>query len=329
MRADAEGGVPSPPWLVRVNVLVVTNMWPTPGDPSFGCFVEEQVDDLRRLGLDVDVISFDGRRARRNYARAAWTVRAAVRQRPVSVVHAHYGLTGAVAAMQRSVPVITTFHGSDTGYVPWQARVSRIVAARTTPLFVSRAGAYALGRPNAAVLPAPVDVDRFVPLDRSEARARLGWKHGVPYALFPGSRTNRRKRPDLFAAAVAEARRAVPRLQMAVLENLSRDEVVLALNAADVTVMVSDWEGSPVTVRESLACMTPVVSVDVGDVREVLAGLPACAIAKRDACDLGGAIVHTLAQPREPALRVRAELTSRPRIAGRLVALYDEVACAG
>jgi teichuronic acid biosynthesis glycosyltransferase TuaC len=310
-----------------MKVLVVTNMWPTPDDPSFGCFVEEQVEDVRRLGLDVEVIAFDGRRKRLNYVRAVRAVRDAVGNRSVSVVHAHYGLTGAVAAAQRSVPVITTFHGSDTGYVPWQARVSRVVAARTTPLFVSRAGAEALGRPDATVLPAPVDVDRFAPIDRAEARGLLGWNLEAPYALFPGSRTNQRKRADLFDAAVIEARRAVPELETAALEGLTRDQVVLALNAADVTVMVSDWEGSPVTVRESLACLTPVVSVDVGDVREVLAGLPTCALVPRNAHDLGAAIVAALAQPREPALRDRAALTSRPRVAEQLVAVYGQVAC--
>jgi teichuronic acid biosynthesis glycosyltransferase TuaC len=311
-----------------MNVLMVTNMWPTPEEPSFGCFVAEQVEDVRRLGLHVDVISFDGRSDRRNYLRAARAVHAAVRRRPISVVHAHYGLTGALAATQRSAPVITTFHGSDTGYVPWQARVSRLVAARTTPLFVSRGGAEALGRPEAAVLPAPVDLDRFVPMERNEARSLLGWNLDARYALFPGSRTNRRKRPDLFDAAVAEARRHVPDLETAALEGLSRDQVMLALNAADVTVMVSDWEGSPVTVRESLACMTPVVSVDVGDVREVIAGLPGCTLAERDPSELGMAIADAVTQARQPELRDRAAQTSRPRVAKQLVALYEEVVCA-
>jgi teichuronic acid biosynthesis glycosyltransferase TuaC len=311
-----------------MNVLVVTNMWPTADEPSFGCFVAEQVEDLRGLGLHVDVIAFDGRRDRRNYVRAAQAVRHAVRHQPVSLVHAHYGLTGAVAAMQRSAPVITTFHGSDTGYVPWQARVSRVVATRTTPLFVSRAGAEALGRPNAAVLPAPVDVDRFVPIDRADARNRLGWNPDGLYALFPGARTNQRKRPDLFDAAVAEARRSLPNLEAKALEGFSRDEVVLALNAADVTVMVSDWEGSPVTVRESLACMTPVVSVEVGDVREVIDGLATCTLVSRDPSQLGAAIARAVTQPRESNLRDRAEQTSRPRVAEQLVALYGQVACA-
>ena len=310
-----------------MNVLVVTNMWPTPDEPSFGCFVAEQVEDVRLLGLDVEVIAFDGRRDRRNYVRAARAVRDAVRRRPVSVVHAHYGLTGAVAATQRSAPVITTFHGSDTGYIPWQARVSQVVAARTTPLFVSRAGAEAMGRPGAAVLPAPVDIDRFVPIDRAEARGLLGWSLEARYALFPGARTNRRKRADLFDAAVSEARRAVPELETAALEGLTRDQVVLALNAADVTVMVSDWEGSPVTVRESLACMTPVVSVDVGDVEEVLAGLRTCALVSRSPHAIGAAIAEALTQPRDAGLRARAALTSRPRIAEQLTALYAQVAC--
>ena len=43
-----------------MNVLVVTNMWPTADEPSFGCFVAEQVEDLRGLGLHVDVIAFAG-----------------------------------------------------------------------------------------------------------------------------------------------------------------------------------------------------------------------------------------------------------------------------
>ena len=50
------------------------------------------------------------------------------------------------------------------------------------------------------------------------------------------------------------------------------------MNAVDVTLMTSRLGGSPVAVRESLACETPVVSVAVGDVPEVLAGLSGCAV---------------------------------------------------
>ena len=94
---------------------------------------------------------------------------------------------------------------------------------------------------------------------------------GGRYVLLPGSRANRRKRADLFDEAMAEARKHIPLLRGVTLEGMSRERAALALNAADVVLMTSDREGSPVAVRESLACMTPVVSVDVGDVAEVLA----------------------------------------------------------
>ncbi len=52
-----------------IRVLVLTNMYPTPAEPDFGCFVKDQVDDLRRLGVDVTVLAFDGRSHRRRYWR--------------------------------------------------------------------------------------------------------------------------------------------------------------------------------------------------------------------------------------------------------------------
>ena len=73
---------------------------------------------------------------------------------------------------------------------------------------------------------------------------------------------------------------------------IARIEVAGVMNAVDVTVMTSDYEGSPVAVRESLACETPVVSVSVGDVPELLAGLPGCAVVERSERLLADAIAE-------------------------------------
>jgi teichuronic acid biosynthesis glycosyltransferase TuaC len=310
-----------------LRVLVVTNMFPTPEEPWFGSFVRDQVEDLRRLGIDLRVLNFDGRGQALNYARAAREVRRIVAEEHFDLVHAHYGLTGCVVALQSRVPLVTTFHGSDyNGWIWWQRYVSWAVARRSFPIVVSEEGRRSLGCWSAAVIPAGVDTELLEPADRASTRRQLGWREDGPYVLFPGSRTNRRKRVDLFDAVVTEVRKAVPGLQVVALEGYTRGQTALVLNAVDVTVMTSDREGSPVTVRESLACMTPVVSVEVGDVAQVISDLPGCGVFPRQPQELALGVLDALAAERHPDLRRRAQETSRRRVAERLAAIYADVA---
>lgn len=311
---------------VTMEILVITNMYPTPEKPWWGTFVEEQVDDLRRLGVGVTVLDFDATDGRMHYLHAALMFRKTLRRQSFDLVHAHYGLTGVIAVAQRRCPVVTTFHGGDyTGLIGWHAIVSRVVARLCTPVVVTPEGVGHLRAPAAAVIPAGVNTTRFSPVDRRAARRALGLDENGPYALLLGARDDPNKRPDLFDAAVLCARASVPELRALSLEGMTREQVVNLMNAVDVGVMTSDTEGLPVAVREALACMTPVVSVPVGGVPTVLAGLAGCAVVDRDPVALGAAIVASLAAERSPAWRERAEETSGMAVAERLLALYENV----
>jgi teichuronic acid biosynthesis glycosyltransferase TuaC len=309
-----------------LKVLFVTNLYPTPEEPWLGCWVRDQGEDLATLGLDVDVLHFDGRPASLNYLRTAREIRRRVNRQGFDLIHAHYGLTGAAATFQRDVPVVTTFHGSDcNGAIPWQRYLSWVVARRSLPVFVSEEGRRMLGRPSAPVIPAGVDTELFTPLSRRAARRQLGWPEDRRYVLLPGSRSLLAKRADLFDAVLAEVQKVEPDLSGVALAGFSREQVALVLNAVDVVLMTSDREGSPVTVREALACNTPVVSVAVGDLRGVLAGLPGCGIFARDPRALARGVFDALAAGRHPDLRRRAERHSRRAVAERVVALYSSL----
>jgi glycosyltransferase involved in cell wall biosynthesis len=306
-----------------MRVLVVANMYPTPDDPWFGCFVRDQVEDLRELGVDVDVLSFNGRERTSEYLRAIPRTRARLRASSYDLVHAHYGLTGAAVALGRPrSPQVTTFHGTDYSGPAWQRLMSRAVARRSTCIVVQDEGRTRLSAPHAAVIPMGVDTQHFRPIDRAEARRRLGWEPDAHYALLAGSRLNPFKRADLFDAALEVARQTVPDLRPAELHGLDRDGVLNSLNAADVVVVTSDHEGSPLAVREALACTTPVVSVTAGDVPAVIAGLPGCAVVERTPAAIAGAIVEAISAERSSVLRDRAELTSRATIAKRVRDVY-------
>jgi teichuronic acid biosynthesis glycosyltransferase TuaC len=219
--------------------------------------------------------------------------------------------------------VVTTFHGSDTGYVRWQVPISWVVARLTTPVFVAAHGARRLGLSGSDIIPCGVDAASFAPRDRGEARAELGWSPHGRYVLFPASPRNSLKRFDLFTAAIAElgAGAVMPKA----LEGYSRREVPLVMNAVDALAMTSDWEGSPVVVKEVLACSTPVVSVRVGDVPEVIGGLPGCAVVERNPRALATALEHALDAGRPQELRERALLYSQERVAERIVGVYRRV----
>lgn len=305
-----------------MRVLVVTNMYPTRAEPWFGSFVKDQVEAIRRLGVFVHVFHFDGRRKRGAYAAAARGVRALAHSGDFDLAHAHYGLTGAVALCQHSLPVVTTFHGSDSAQVAWQRRVSWLVARRTVPIFVAAANANRLGLSHAAVVPAGVDTALFQPQERTAARAELGWSEDAVYVLFPGARSNSIKRVDLFDEVVGRAATRLPDIRGVTLERYSRHDVVRVMNAVDVLVVTSDSEGSPVAVKEALACCTPVVSVRVGDVPDVLEGLPGCYVCARDPAVLADAVVDAHGV-RDDALRRRALEFSYDRIARQILDVYE------
>jgi len=59
-------------------------------------------------------------------------------------------------------------------------------------------------------------------------------------------------------------------------------DVTPHMNACEAMILASDHEGSPMAVREAMACNLPVVSVDVGDVRQILEGTEGCYLCPQD-----------------------------------------------
>ena len=70
--------------------------------------------------------------------------------------------------------------------------------------------------------------------------------------------------------------------------------------------MTSHSEGSPQIIKEAIACGQRIVTVDVGDVREQLDGLPGCRICNNEESQLVEAVKSVLGSG-----RVRYDATDR------------------
>ena len=79
---------------------------------SFAPFVVEQANALCTEGCTIEYFGVVGR-GLLGYLNAFKDLKRKIRAYQPDVIHAHYGLCGLLANLQRRVPVVTTYHGSD------------------------------------------------------------------------------------------------------------------------------------------------------------------------------------------------------------------------
>ena len=91
--------------------------------------------------------------------------------------------------------------------------------------------------------------------------------------------------------------------------------------------MTSFTEGSPQVIKEAMACGCPIVSVDVGDVRERIDGIPGCYIADRDVDSIAGKLKEALAFEGKTLGRstVMDDGLTNDSIASRIITIYKTV----
>ncbi|HXW58089.1 MAG TPA: glycosyltransferase, partial [Solirubrobacteraceae bacterium] len=230
-----------------MRALVVSNMLPDAAHPERGSFVRDQVAALRGLaGLDVSLHEFSpGARA---LAGAPLQLR---RMRPSApaeadraddrawdVVHAHFGLTAWPALAVHARVRALTVHGTDLRHARTRL-ATRVVLARMDILAAaSRPLARELparAAERAHVLPCGVDVARFRPLLRAQARAELGLDPQRPYLLLPADPARPEKRHDR-ALALARALD----VELLALGGVAPARVPLWVNAANAVLVPSD-----------------------------------------------------------------------------------------
>jgi glycosyltransferase involved in cell wall biosynthesis len=318
-------------------------MYPTSEAPAFGKFVEAQVEALRKLGCEQDVLVIKGRNRLTKYLSGIFAIRKRVRSGRYSHLHAYYGLCGFIASFQRELPVIVTFCGSDlnpgfAGRKRARFRSAIIItlgqlgALRASSCIVrsgemlSRLPWYKT-RQRSRIITSGLDLNRFSPANGIEARRRLGWNLQDPIVLFvcADAALPAVKRPDLAKSVMEQVKRLLPKAELKIVAGRPQGELPDYYNAADLLLLTSASEGSPNVVKEALACNLPVVSTRVGDVPDLLTGLSNCHVCEADSGNMSAKVIEVLTSGERTNSRQRMSAYSLERTSLAILEVYRDV----
>ena len=293
------------------------------GNSMFGVspFVKEQGDSLRNQGIDVDYFLIKGNGII-GYLKNYPYLKRKIRLNKYNLIHAHYGLSGMLCVLQRKVPVIITFHGSDinNSYHRKFSKIAILLSAYN--IFVHKSIRDKINAKNKnSIIPCGVNLNTFHLSNMMEARKEIHLDLKKKYVLFAGSFDNRIKNSKLAIESVKN----ISDTELIELKGYNRNQVSLLMNACDVILITSFSEGSPQVIKEAMACNLPIVSTDVGDVKEVIGNTEGCYITSFDPKDVAEKIGMALDFGKRTNGRENIKHLEINIIAKRIIKLYNKV----
>jgi teichuronic acid biosynthesis glycosyltransferase TuaC len=281
------------------------------------------------------------------------------------LIHAHTicpdGFAAARIGRQMGVPVVCTVHGADINVYPHRTRLTGLVtrkAISSVDVVITVSAALkdrtlALGTPKREirVIPNGVDLRRFDPIDRSQARAELGLPKDRKILVY-ASRLDEAKGLSYLLAALKKVLKHNnqgllvlvgdgpyrQRVEQEAKELGLQDDVILAgprphaeivkwMCACDLVVQPSLTEGSPLSVYEALACGRPMIASRVGGIPELITGDDyGLLVPPADAEALAEALLSGFRKEWDAArIRSHGQEYTWGHVADQLISLYEEV----
>lgn len=286
-------------------------------------FITEQVEAIKKQGVECEYFGVDGNGIW-GYLRQIPKLRKAIQRIHPDIIHAHYGLCGLLANFQRKIPVVTTYHGSDINDPRVFRFSNRAIQRSRFNIFVSQRNIeIAKPKKDYALIPCGIDLEDYPLVEKDDARRQMGIDATKKYVLFAGAFDNPVKNASLAKAAM----KFVPEAELLELKGYTRPQVATLMQSVDAFLMTSHTEGSPQVIKEALACGCPIVSVDVGDVKERISGIEGCFVSEPSPESLAHTILSAFSYKNRTQGRSLIEKSGLTNsiIANRIIDVYSDL----
>lgn len=254
--------------------------------------VKNQGDSLANKGIEVEYYLI--KPGLYGYITSIPKIRKKYKIGNYDLVHAHYSLSAFSASLAGRFPLVVSLMGSDV----YLAGIFRLIARffilfRWNAVIVKSAHLKEkLNIKNAYIVPNGVNMKRFAPIPANIAREKLGLSLDLRLIAFIAYSN----RPEKNLQLATESVKSINHNDIVLkhVSNVPNDMVPYYLNASDILLLTSKWEGSPNVIKEAMACNCPIVASDVGDIRWLLGETEGCYLTSFNPADISEKIVLAL-----------------------------------
>jgi glycosyltransferase involved in cell wall biosynthesis len=288
--------------------------------------VSNQASSLRSQGVAVEHFLIRGR-GLLGYLGNVPRLRKDVKSGNYDIVHAHYSLSGFIAAMAGCKNLVVSLMGSDAYQGSFMRFAERLCYAcfwKKTIVKTQEMKAL-LKMPKAHVIPNGVDLEEFFPMPKTVARKQINYHTNNKLILFVADPLRPEKNFKLAQQAVQSLNRCD--IELMPVFNVTPPAIPFYMNAADVLLLTSEYEGSVNVIKEAMACNLSIVSTDVGDVKRNISGVTGCYICEKNPFALAEGLAEAIkvesnSNGREKLISLKLDSES---IAKEIFAIYEQI----
>jgi teichuronic acid biosynthesis glycosyltransferase TuaC len=290
-------------------------------------FVYNQGVSLEKTGVDIDYFRIEGG-SLKAYLKSIILLNKKLKRNKYDIVHSHYGFSCVIAVLQNKVPVVASFIGSDINN-KLERLIAKLIIFRRSKyvIFVSKALQNKSGyKGDSSVFPYGISFEEFFPVDKNAALKKLGFSDKKINIFFAGVDGNWAKNFSLAKEAVElYAAKNGKEVNLIEFKNIAPEDLNYYYNACDLFLMTSVSEGSPQSIKEAMACNIPIVSTEVGDVKETIGDTEGCFLTSFEAEDVALKIQKALKFGKRTKGRESIKYLESNYIAKQIAEVYEHI----